>query len=303
MDTLRCIESGYQNTCQSSVGIMSKRTIGAKGSTHLSVKSVVPMMSIIYNMHICWCKDSGRDSMFPTSVGELSTWLQYSLCKQTVSAKVVQYLLSCVEEWMSCCVHETNSLLHSVASASDHLGWNCMLEGRISIQWLLLVAPLLQRTGHQLLPQAWGLLFITMLHNIVHKQWIYRNLVIHYRGKDGLPIPEHHDIINWFEAYPLTDPDNLLPRHHFLMSTDFALLGSGPASNQLIWLANMDSACAASALTCTGTLTHAAMVNFCNPGRIAAVTSSANRTVSGLIVPFLVPAYFEFRGRERNINQ
>jgi hypothetical protein len=119
-----------------------------------------------YNMQICRCKDPGRDSMFRTSVGELSTWLQYSLGKQTVSATVVQYLLSCREEQMSDCVHGTGSLLHFVASVSDRLGWDCMLEGGISIQWLQLVAPLLQRTGCRVLPQAWGILFITKLHNM-----------------------------------------------------------------------------------------------------------------------------------------
>jgi hypothetical protein len=218
-----------------------------------------------YNMHKCRCKDPGRDSMFRTSVGELSTWLQYSLGKQTVLATVAQYLLSRGEEWMSDCLHGTNSLFHSVASARDPLGWDCMLEGRISIQWLQLVAPLLQRTRCRLLPQAWGSLFITKLYNIVHKQWTYRNLVIHYCGKDGLTIPEHHDIINRVKAHSLTDPDNLLPHHRFLMSTDLALLGSGRASDQLIWLAGMDSACAAFALSCAGTLAHAATVHFPQP--------------------------------------
>jgi hypothetical protein len=75
-------------------------------------------------------------------------------------------------------------------------------------------------------------------------------------------IPEHHDIINRVEAHLLTDPDNLLPHHRFLMSTDFALLGSGPTSDQFIWLANMDSACAAATLSPGGTLTHAATVHF-----------------------------------------
>jgi hypothetical protein len=76
------------------------------------------------NMHVCWCKDPGRDSMSCTSVGELSTWLQYSLGKQTVSVTAAQNLLSLREERMSDCVHQTDSLLHSVASASDRLGWD-----------------------------------------------------------------------------------------------------------------------------------------------------------------------------------
>ncbi len=60
---------------------------------------------------------------------------------------------------------------------------------------------------------------------------IYRNLVIHYPGQDGLIIPEHHDIINRVKAHSLKDPDRLLPRHHFLMDADFKALGKGPTSD------------------------------------------------------------------------
>jgi hypothetical protein len=53
----------------------------------------------------------------------------------------------------------------------------------------------------RLLVRSWGKTFITKLLNIVHKQWIYRNTLIHYRGEDGFTIPEHHEIINRVEEY------------------------------------------------------------------------------------------------------
>jgi hypothetical protein len=62
-----------------------------------------------------------------------------------------------------------------------------------------------------MLPQVWGTKFINKLHNIVHKQWIYRNSVLHYHRKDGLTIPEHQDIMNQVESHPLIDTDSLLP--------------------------------------------------------------------------------------------
>ncbi len=68
--------------------------------------------------------------------------------------------------------------------------------------------------------------------------------------------------MHWVESHSSTDPDCLLPWHHYLMLTDFTLLGSVPTSDRFVWLANMDSALAASALSRTGTLTPAAEAHF-----------------------------------------
>jgi hypothetical protein len=86
--------------------------------------------------------------------------------------------------------------------------------------------------------------------------------MIHYLGQDGLTIPEHHEIINRVEAHALTDPDRLLPRHQFLMDADFEVLGSGPTTDQLVWLADMDLAIAAATLSHAGTLTPTAEEHF-----------------------------------------
>jgi hypothetical protein len=131
------------------------------------------------------------------------------------------------------CVHGTNQDLQATAADSDQLGRDSMLEGRISSWWLTVAVPFLLKTRQKMLPQVWGTKFINNLHNIVHKQWIYRNLVLHYRGKDGLTIPEHQDIMNQVKSHSLTDTDSLLPRHWLLIDADFGVLGSGPTSDRL----------------------------------------------------------------------
>ncbi len=97
--------------------------------------------------------------------------------------------------------------------------------------------------------------------------------MIHYRGQDGLTIPEHYDIINRVEAHSLTDPDLLLPRHCFLMDADFEALGSGPTSNQLVWLVDMDSAIAVSMLSHAGTLKPEAEEHFAQVERGRSTTA------------------------------
>jgi hypothetical protein len=106
---------------------------------------------------------------------------------------------------------------------------------------------------------------------VIHKQWIYQNSVIHYKGKDGHTIPQHHNILNLVEEYSMADPEILLPGHRFLYDTDFAALGSGPISHRFLWLADMEAAEATSWLALSGILTSEAMAYFSsdNPARLS----------------------------------
>jgi hypothetical protein len=186
-----------------------------------------------YTMHICRCQDTGHTSMFHTSVKELTTWLILTIGEHCIATTIKQYLMCCRETRMVDCVNGTNQDLRVVAAASDRLGYDSLLEGRISKLWLIVTAPLLLRPRQYLLPSAWGRQFVNKLHNIIHKQWIYKNSVIHYCGKDGLTMPEHHEILNRFEEHALANPDSLLPRHKYLLDTDFEALGSGSTPDQL----------------------------------------------------------------------
>jgi hypothetical protein len=127
---------------------------------------------------------------------------------------------------------------------------------------LAVAAPLLRGSRKFLLPPSWGRQFINKLHNIVHKQWIYRNSFIHYPGADGLTLPEHHDILNRIEEHIYSDPESLLPRYRYLLEADYASLGSGSTTSQLLWLANVKSAMAASTLARVRTLTSDAVAYF-----------------------------------------
>jgi hypothetical protein len=152
--------------------------------------------------------------------------------------------------------------LMAVARESDRLGWDSFLEGRITSLWLLMVLPMLRKLSKSLLPPSWGRQLINKLHNIVHKQWIYRNTCIHYRGSDGFTFQEHNQIINRVAEYSLIDPEDLLPRHQYLLDTDLEALGSGPTIDRQIWLANITSARAAARLSQAGTLTSEAVAHY-----------------------------------------
>ncbi len=170
------------------------------------------------------------------------------------------------------CINNGDAPLFALARSTDLLGWDCFIEGRISREWIPAISPILAVSCSRLLVGSWGKTFITKLLNVVHKQWIYRNTLIHYRGKDGFIIPEHHEIINRIEEYFTIDPDSILPRHHHLLNTDFEALGSGPTSNCLLWLADVDTALTVSGLATSCALSRDALEYFDTP--ISACRSS-----------------------------
>jgi hypothetical protein len=149
--------------------------------------------------------------MFQILVTELCNWMTNTLGEMTVASTVAAFFLLQGESTMASCLHSNNANLALVAETSNHLGWDSLVEGRISTHWLPLVALFLRRQSQYLLPPAWGRQFITKLHNVLHKQWVYRNAYIHYKGKEGWTMPQIQDIFDKIIGNALLDPESHLP--------------------------------------------------------------------------------------------
>jgi hypothetical protein len=208
-----------------------------------------------YTMHICCYKDPSCDGQFHITVRKLYTWMVEIMGNHAVASMVEVYLLARGGTAMQ-------SLMHGMSVDMSVICGESLLEGRISSHWLVLISPLLQCQPKNLLPFSWGKQFITRLHNIVHKQWTYRNAYIHFKEKEGWTMPQLQDIANQINEYSLMDPDLLLPCHRSLFDAKFETLGHGPTSHRLLWLADMDSAIAAFHLAKMGLLTPQASLYF-----------------------------------------
>jgi hypothetical protein len=89
-------------------------------------------------------------------------------------------------------------------------------------------------------------------------------LYIHFKGKEGWPIPQIHDVFDQIMEYSLINPADLLPRHRHLLEIDFELIGRGSSAHCLIWISDMESALSVSRLYRSGSLTPLAISHFSN---------------------------------------
>jgi hypothetical protein len=96
-----------------------------------------------YTIHICCCTDPGRNGLFHITVRELYTWIVETLGNRAVGSTVESYLLARGETTMLSLMHGTSFDMSVVCKQSNCLGWDSLLEGRISSHWRVLISTLL----------------------------------------------------------------------------------------------------------------------------------------------------------------
>ena len=92
--------------------------------------------------------------------------------------------------------------------------------------------------------ERWAKMLINRLLGLTHRQWLYRNAVVHHKGADGYTTAEHEAIVNKLSDFLLVDPLDFLSRDRGLLDEDFEKLGSSPAAGAM-WIEAMDTAISA----------------------------------------------------------
>ena len=195
--------------------------------------------------HITRCGDPGRTRMFQESVEELVSWLRLKRTNPALVDLVQRYLLARGSRSMQSLL-DGEMRYSTIAKIHDSLGWDCFLEGRITILWLEYRKLDIAQHNLKSTAESWAKGFIHRLLSLTHRQWIYRNKEKHFKV-EGLTLPQHEQLMEEVERHAEVDPEDLLPENRKLLDTDFAALGGGAAVDRAYWVAEMNAAVAAAA--------------------------------------------------------
>ncbi len=166
--TQRCTGYGLQNMFLTSAEITCNSITGAMERICQNTNHAVTHDE--YTMHICCCTDSGHNRLFHSiTVRELYTWMVKTLGNCAVASTVEAHLLARGETATLSLMHGTSVDLSVVCKQRNCLGWDSLLDGRMSSHWLVLISPLLQHQPKNLLPFLWGKQLITQCENILHE--------------------------------------------------------------------------------------------------------------------------------------
>ena len=197
--------------------------------------------------HITTCPDPGRVLLFRQMVDELETWLDSHYTPFHLTDCICTYLRGRNTVQMVD-LAPRGSPLHSMAVLHDRLGWRSFLEGRISTVLIQEMHIHLANSPARIGVSDWARGFVNFLLRITHRQWTYRNSVVHYQV-EGRSVQDHNDIIDEMKRLMSVDPHTLLPKYrHLFEQEDFEALGAGTTVNRLYWIGAVKAAIAASAL-------------------------------------------------------
>ena len=124
--------------------------------------------------------------MLRSSVGELVYWMYQMTDDYDMATSMSKYLMSQGELIFGEDRCEPSSAPDEscdwtqLVNEIDSLGWDCLLEGKVSKQWISFAREGLKRTGNPMSPEGWTTRFIDKLIQITHQQWIYRNYKVHF---------------------------------------------------------------------------------------------------------------------------
>jgi hypothetical protein len=100
------------------------------------------------------------------------------------------------------------------------------------------------------------------LLQLTHAQWVYRNVSVHLKVKEGRTAAARETILETMKGFLHTDPEQLLKEYRHLLFSDFAALASGPIKDKLEWISEIDSALGAASHVAWGSQ-HAVQTRYC----------------------------------------
>ena len=146
------------------------------------------------------------------------------------------------ETWTSWRREDDTDNYRNLIEETDRLGWDCLLEGRVSTKWIEYARGRLEKTKNPMSPERWTKGLMDRLLKITHQQWIYRNHKVHLLGIGGLTLKQHDEIFDRLDELMHTDPDELLPEHQYLLTVDKDEVCGGTLSEQRTWIVRMKAA-------------------------------------------------------------
>jgi len=201
--------------------------------------------------HMTRCQDNGRVLLFQQGVAKIKKHFSLIPAASTLSDMFGEYLLCQGSKLMADCCPRGCTILRDYAEIHDKLGWDSLMEGRISHRLIEVLSPLIVSSRVRSV-KKWARELVKLLVDMTHEQWLYRNSKVHQKI-DGLTEWEHEELYSKVARLMETRLESLLPCYrHLLSDMNFRKLGEGRASSRQMWVTRMEAAIVSSRVISSG---------------------------------------------------
>lgn len=186
--------------------------------------------------HILHCEEVGWVDAFQQMADGLELWLE----DVDTDPELTEVIMECVRARGLLSIAEVCEGLpgrfQQLGRSQDIIGWQRMLEGMVSVEFARLQEMHMRVIGSRWSVQRWMSGFITRLLEITHRQWIYRNLLVHDTVSGMLLTLKKEELRREIETQQELGDEGLLEEDKFLAEVNLECLETTSGEHQTYWL-------------------------------------------------------------------
>ena len=126
-----------------------------------------------------------RRKLIEQTAGEISKWMMDSGAGVESADIVERYPCGHIKVTMKSCLGRGQEKFIKLAEDTDTLGWDSFVEDRLAKEWGSVIWRAMSATGHQNPPEVWDAKMANVLVQLTRRQWVLRNMEIHFKLPDG----------------------------------------------------------------------------------------------------------------------
>ena len=224
--------------------------------------------------HLNLCSDPDRTQLLHEMVDQLQRWLNDSFTHPELAYWLPKYILLRGTRRLSSFPY-LSPAMQKVAHSQDSIPWTSFMEGKLSKEIFHLQQHTLSSLPSRLTIADWSKRLISQILQILHAQWIFRNVSLHDAVQGYLRVKKRETVLQEVDRLSSVDPILLPEASRYLLEIDFSSLHRGTLEKQSYWLLAMKAAVRA------GRRTVARSCNATAQQRRAAAYASSPRMVNG----------------------
>ena len=193
--------------------------------------------------HLLHCPDPGRSAFFRDECKVVHAWLMEAHTDPVLGSALSEYLVSRGTRTLASIVSPTrDAALLRLAHMQDTIGWDNMLEGKVTLHLKEYQRVHLATSSSMLTADDWLRQFLTHVLHLTHGQWIYRNVSRHHLRHGQLKDLERQTLLREIDKYISMSPNDVPEESKFLLEIDFQQIRTASTEKQSYWVHAMRAA-------------------------------------------------------------
>ena len=198
--------------------------------------------------HVIHCNERGRVETLQTMIGLLREWLVEAGTDPDLTSCLIEYAAARNSKTMED-ICRSRPRLRDMAKAQDGIGWRRFMEGMIASKLVEVQAIYQLGAGARVSINQWASALVIKLLEIVHGQWLYRNVVVHDETAGAAAIARKEDLQREIEHQQELGEAGLLEEDAYLLDIPLEDLEASTGERQHYWLLAITAAREACQLT------------------------------------------------------